>query len=62
MSGKIPMPDADPRWLSQPVAQADRTRVPIEDLLRGRREVVIVHKGEEYLLRVTRNGKLILTK
>jgi hemin uptake protein HemP len=28
----------------------------------GQREVVIEHGGERYRLRVTRNGKLILTK
>ena len=26
------------------------------------REIVIRHEGEEYRLRITRNGKLILTK
>lgn len=28
----------------------------------GQREVVIEHRGERYRLRLTRNGKLILTK
>ena len=32
------------------------------ELFRGGNEVVIVHKGEEYRLRITRNEKLILTK
>lgn len=36
--------------------------VEIEALLAGAREIVIVHKGERYRLRVTQNGKLILTK
>ncbi len=31
-------------------------------LLEGRREVRIRHAGEVYLLRLTRNGKLILNK
>jgi hemin uptake protein HemP len=30
--------------------------------MQGRREVVIVHRGENYRLQQTRNGKLILTK
>ena len=30
-------------------------------LLGGKREVVIVHAGREYRLRLTQNGKLILT-
>ena len=33
-----------------------------EDILRGDKEVLIVHHGEIYRLRETRNGKLILGK
>lgn len=32
------------------------------EVLRGRREARIEHKGEIYCLRETKNGKLILTK
>ncbi len=32
------------------------------ELMQGRREIVIVHRGERYRLQQTRNGKLILTK
>jgi len=31
-------------------------------LFGGRKEIVILHDGEEYRLRITRNNKLILTK
>ena len=31
-------------------------------LFGGSREIIIVHNGERYRLRVTQNGKLILTK
>jgi hemin uptake protein HemP len=31
-------------------------------LFRGRQEVLITHNGDIYRLRITRNGKLILTK
>jgi hemin uptake protein HemP len=31
-------------------------------LLAGAREVILEHRGEHYRLRVTSNGKLILTK
>ncbi len=31
-------------------------------LFRGEREVVIVHRGQEYRLRITKADKLILTK
>ncbi|HWA69501.1 MAG TPA: hemin uptake protein HemP [Rhizomicrobium sp.] len=37
-------------------------RIAIGDLLGGGREAVLVHDGAEYRLRLTRNGKLILTK
>lgn len=36
-------------------------RVPSEVLLGQRGELVILHQGREYRLRLTRNGKLILT-
>jgi len=32
------------------------------ELLCGRRELIIEHSGEEYRLRITSKGKLILTK
>jgi hemin uptake protein HemP len=44
---------------------AERTsprRVDSPSLFRGDREVVIVHQGQEYRLRITRADKLILTK
>jgi hemin uptake protein HemP len=37
-------------------------RIDVQDLFIGRRELILVHKGAEYLLRVTSNDKLILTK
>ena len=37
-------------------------RVPADALFRGRRELIILHNADEYRLRVTSNGKLILTK
>jgi hemin uptake protein HemP len=36
-------------------------KVTSESLLGTRRELVISHAGREYRLRVTQNGKLILT-
>jgi hemin uptake protein HemP len=45
-----------------PVAAASRVRMSSRDLFRGRREIVILHAGHEYLLRITRADKLILTK
>ena len=36
-------------------------KVASEELFGHRRELVITHNGREYRLRVTQNGKLILT-
>ena len=42
-------------------APAALRKVALQELLRGTRELVIVHNGREYRLRLTQNGKLILT-
>lgn len=54
----------DPRPASDPLpANTLPSRaVSSEDLFQGGREVLIVHAGETYRLRLTRNGKLILNK
>ncbi|WP_114946681.1 hemin uptake protein HemP [Microvirga calopogonii] len=36
--------------------------VDVASLIGAGREVVLVHRGERYRLRITANGKLILTK
>ncbi len=36
-------------------------RVSSENLLGERKELLIIHAGREYRLRLTQNGKLILT-
>ena len=54
VSGK---PAKGPLPSSQPVK-----RIAIRDLLGGGREAVLLHDGSEYRLRLTSNGKLILTK
>jgi hemin uptake protein HemP len=36
--------------------------IDVASLIGAGREVVLVHRGERYRLRVTANGKLILTK
>lgn len=41
---------------------AERPRFNSAVLLGGAREVIIEHAGEEYRLRLTNQGKLILTK
>jgi hemin uptake protein HemP len=43
-------------------AGPSQVRVSSREILRGQREIVILHGGHEYRLRVTRADKLILTK
>ncbi len=38
------------------------SRVSTDKLFNGARELIIEHAGEEYRLRITSKGKLILTK
>jgi hemin uptake protein HemP len=44
------------------VTTASAVRIASPELFRGRREVVIVHRGQEYRLHITKADKLILTK
>ncbi|MCK9395056.1 MAG: hemin uptake protein HemP [Methylobacter sp.] len=46
----------------QATTPALRQRLHSTELFGAGREVVIEHAGEEYRLRLTRQGKLILTK
>nr|WP_279306540.1 hemin uptake protein HemP [Microvirga solisilvae] len=41
---------------------ASTKEVDVASLIGTGREVVLLHRGERYRLRVTANGKLILTK
>jgi len=50
--------DGAPHELPTPVP----AHVHSGELLKGKRQVVILHEGQEYRLQVTKNGKLILTK
>ena len=50
-------PTAEP-----PLSWPQRRRIMTTDLMQGAREVIIVHEGEEYVLRITKTGKLLLTK
>jgi len=50
------------RMIGQTPPRAGEVSVSSEQLLRGANRMSIEHNGEIYVLRVTRNGKLILTK
>ena len=43
-------------------AEAPLRRLNVQELLRGQRELILMLQETEYRLRVTSNGKLILTK
>ncbi len=58
-SGAGHAPDA-PR--TEAAASNARRSVASDDLFQGLRELVILHRNDEYRLRSTRAGKLILTK
>jgi hemin uptake protein HemP len=49
-------PESDTKEASEPVT------IRSEDLLRGASEVRIVHGNDVYRLRLTHNGRLILSK
>jgi hemin uptake protein HemP len=44
------------------LGQLLKDKIDVLQLLQGRDEVRLVHRGTEYRLRVTRQGKLLLTK
>jgi hemin uptake protein HemP len=48
----------------QPPSEAAtrQRRLKVSDLLAGEREAILEHGGQDYRLRITANGKLILTK
>lgn len=54
-------PPEGPASPGAPATTAVR-RIKIEDLLDGAREMILVHAGQDYRLRITSKGKLILTK
>jgi hemin uptake protein HemP len=46
----------------KPISANSQQRITSEQLFAGTNQVVIVHNGEQYRLRITSNDKLILTK
>lgn len=57
----VKQPHTPPPQPARPDSAPPQTLTSAE-LMQGRREIVIVHQGENYRLQQTRNGKLILTK
>ena len=60
------MPMQTPSSIRSPDESGQRTFppviIPTDSLFRGNQELLINHNGEHYRLRITKNGKLILTK
>jgi hemin uptake protein HemP len=54
-------PDDQPSPKPSPVAPLHPPRVTSRQLLGPHGELIIEHQGREYRLRLTQNGKLILT-
>ena len=54
--------DSVPASEERRIHDAGRPTVQNTDLFQGGKEIVIRHGTEEYRLRITRAGKLILTK
>ncbi len=48
--------------LSASSVEQNKRYFSTSDIFQGGKEVLIEHHGEYYQLRITRNGKLILTK
>ena len=46
----------------KPIIIDSASLVSTEKLMQGKSELTIVHNEQYYTLRITRNGKLILTK
>lgn len=57
-----PRPGRDAAPSNPAPAGASQSRIKSADIFAGAREVVIEHEGDEYRLRLTSKGKLILTK
>ena len=57
------MAQSSPPSNEQPLAlQPEKKHVTTTDLMQGAKEIIVLHRGEQYLLRITKSGKLILTK
>ncbi len=58
-------PKLDQSSLKAPDAPAKpggTLRLNVSELMRGEREAILEHRGQDYRLRITATGKLILTK
>jgi hemin uptake protein HemP len=63
MTGKTEPPEALQNSGREPaIKRSGPTRYLVSELMRGEREVILEHRGQDYRLRITEAGKLILSK
>lgn len=62
MTPATPTKPAGSEAEARPEPMAPAMPIDSQQLLQGRREVVIMHQGQHYRLQATRAGKLILVK
>lgn len=48
--------------ITTPEPMIEEKSIKTEQLMQGNTKLVIMHSDQRYILRITRNGKLILTK
>ena len=57
-----PTRDPVPPPGSPPPSRSELPRLSVQELFNGRSEIILDHNGEDYRLRITARGRLILTK
>lgn len=62
MTTAVDARDSAPTSEQNTATNTNKVRVRVADILQGGREAILEHDGQEYRLRITANGKLILTK
>ena len=62
MTTAVDADDSAPTSEPDTAINTKKVRVRVPDILQGGREAILEHDGQEYRLRITANGKLILTK
>ncbi len=62
MTTAIDTRDSAPTSEPNNATNTKKVRVLVSDILQGGKEAILDHGGQDYRLRITANGKLILTK
>jgi hemin uptake protein HemP len=60
--GKRNAPESSLQGAQRALVSPEALRIDVSALLQGRKEAVLVFAGSEYRLKITRQGKLLLTK